>query len=88
MFIKECQMCHRQFEALGNRAAYCPECKPKHVRERGIINKRESRRKKKMESNTKKPVVSIAEQDRKAKAVGLSYGQYGANMERWRNEPN
>lgn len=78
MLIKECQICHRQFEALGNRAAYCPECKLMRARERGIVNKRKSREKKKMESNAKKPIVSIAEQDRKAKAVGLSYGQYGA----------
>lgn len=76
--IKVCQRCHRQFEALGNRAMYCPECKPKHVKEREANNKRECARRKRLEQDTKKPVVSIEEQTRRAKEAGMTYGQYVA----------
>ena len=78
MWIKECQRCHRQFEALGNRATYCPECKPKHAKELAAINHKAYARSKRLEKDTKKPVVSIAEQNRKALAAGMTYGQYVA----------
>lgn len=78
MWIKECQRCHRQFEALGNRAAYCPECNPIHVKERQAKNNKKYESRKRLEKDTKKPVVSLAEQNKKALAAGMTYGQYVA----------
>lgn len=79
MWIKECQRCHRQFEAKGNRAAHCPDCKPLHVKELAAINKKKLyARQKYLENGAKKPVVSLAEQNKKALAAGMTYGQYVA----------
>lgn len=78
MWIKECLRCHCQFEALGNRALYCPECKPKHINEAAALRKKKSRTKQRIERDKKKPVVSVEEMDRRSKAAGLNYGQYVA----------
>lgn len=76
--IKHCEICSAEFEAKGNHAMYCIDCKKK-IRKEQDAQKRERMSAIKIERKPiPKPKVSIAEQDRRSKAAGMTYGKYVA----------
>lgn len=77
--IKKCQICNGEYDASGNNARYCPQC-GKEQRRKREKEKTEQIRSQRTEKNERKepPRVSIAEQDRKARAECMTYGKYTA----------
>ena len=82
MRINTCQCCNREFEAKYKNKRYCPECdlalekelKRKYAEQWRTGKKHEKRAEK------AKPVLSIAEISKRAKAAGMTYGQYVVEM--------
>lgn len=75
--IKRCESCSVEIEAKGH-TLYCPDCAKARRKEREM-QKRERMSAIKIERKPiPKPKVSIAEQDRRSKAAGMTYGKYVA----------
>lgn len=80
--IKKCLICGAEFESKASQARFCgKDCKNAnqrqvyHARKQGLLPPSEFRGKKHKKAN--QDLVEIA---RRARAMGLSYGQYIARM--------
>ena len=80
--MRICQDCGQEIpdEFTASRK-FCPDCVRRHKSESAKRRVAKCRIKKEM-AELKQPVKTIAEIQREAQAVGMSYGQYVAMMRR------
>lgn len=80
---KECVICHKIFVPKSANAICCSaECSTKRNREKARCRHRMYRQQKKIAKEVKVINLSIAEIQRRARAAGVSYGQYVLMMGR------
>lgn len=68
--IKQCDCCGNEFVARGS-TKYCSDDCRKFIHDGTRTKKKE-----------KKPIVSLAEMERRAREMGMTYGQYMIHIER------
>lgn len=77
-FNKTCQVCGNAFIAQSGSARYCLDCRYKTIRERDNQKQRERRHYEAAGRKKVTPVHSVQEISEKARAAGMTYGQYVA----------
>lgn len=76
--MKKCKNCGKEFEPANNRQVHCcPECRIAYSwqrqKDRQKLNRAGNKKKRR-----KKQTSTLADQNKKARACGLSYGKYVA----------
>lgn len=76
--MKKCKNCGKEFEPVCNRQKHCcPECRIayswKRQKDRQKLNRAGNKKKRR-----KKQTSTLADQNKKARVCGLSYGKYVA----------
>ena len=72
---KKCEMCGKDFRARGNRAKYCPACRPLAAKERDKMRTLNRQEYAFVEKTEVKRNMKVVEAARKCKELGISYGE-------------
>jgi bacteriophage lambda ninG protein len=76
--VKKCKNCGKEFEPVCNRQKHCcPECRIVYSWKRQKDRQKTGQNRKQKEKK-KKQTSTLADQNKKARACGLSYGKYVA----------
>ena len=76
--VKKCKNCGKEFEPVCNRQKHCcPECRIAYSWKRQKDRQKTGQNRKQKEKK-KKQTSTLADQNKKARACGLSYGKYVA----------
>ena len=76
---RKCEICGEVFNRISYNQRYCGEkCK----REANILRSREKRRTEKLNAQTKTKQETLSEVAARARAAGMTYGQYMVSLKR------
>lgn len=76
--MKRCKNCGKEFEPGCNRQKHCcPECRTAYSQKRQKDRQKTGQNRKQKEKK-KKQTSTLADQNKQARACGLSYGKYVA----------
>ena len=76
---RKCEICGEVFNRISYNQRYCSEkCK----REANILRSREKRRTEKLNAQTKTKQETLSEVAARARAAGMTYGQYMVSLKR------